>query len=305
MKSRFSLSIILFLFCITGFTFAQMSPQQIRYSKKQLNYYQKEVNRLQNKLSKTKNSALRNTIKEKINIDRSRINKIKDQLYQTKKASKPLSIEEKSAKIKNEITKLNAKLPKIKSSREKERIEELIKGYKRTQSALLESIPPLIITKRFIEAPTSEVPSAEAYIPTEAEDTITKAWENKLKASKFKIEIGLDYGYYSGITGVLGEIRAPFKFIVGPAVVSSRITAGLLQNKSGFRYAPVGFDIIINYPPGWITPAESYIGAGLNYPVLTSGRQTGKVGGAVFYGVEGEGFGGTIYCELGYGILRS
>jgi hypothetical protein len=54
-----------------------------------------------------------------------------------------------------------------------------------------------------------------------------------------------------------------------------------------------------------VTGVENYLGAGLNYTVLTTGRVMGDLGGQVFYGVDSNGFGGTLFCEVGLAMLRT
>jgi hypothetical protein len=50
---------------------------------------------------------------------------------------------------------------------------------------------------------------------------------------------------------------------------------------------------------------ENYLGVGLNYLVLTTGRRSGTVGGEAFYGIQSEGFGGMVFGEIGYAIMRT
>jgi hypothetical protein len=60
-----------------------------------------------------------------------------------------------------------------------------------------------------------------------------------------------------------------------------------------------------NFPPDWFSGVENYLGFGLNYVVLTTGRVSGSAGGQVLYGVESEGFDGRLFGEIGYGIVRT
>ena len=55
----------------------------------------------------------------------------------------------------------------------------------------------------------------------------------------------------------------------------------------------------------WCVSVENYVGGGLNYVVLTSGRVSGSLGGQLFYGIESKGFNGILFGELGIGILRT
>ena len=71
------------------------------------------------------------------------------------------------------------------------------------------------------------------------------------------------------------------------------------------RFAPVMFDIVLNFPAGWFTGVENYLGGGLNYVVKMTGQTAGTVGGQIFYGIESEGFGGKLFGEIGWAALRT
>ncbi len=104
----------------------------------------------------------------------------------------------------------------------------------------------------------------------------------------------------------MAEARLPLPYIIGPARTTCRVAAGLAQSVGMDRkYLPLYFDLIFNFPPGIITGTQNYVGAGLNYSVLTTGKKQGSIGGELFYGVEGEGFGGKVFGEVGYGMLRT
>ncbi|MBI5400462.1 hypothetical protein HZB07_07685 [Candidatus Saganbacteria bacterium] len=127
-----------------------------------------------------------------------------------------------------------------------------------------------------------------------------------LKQPRWRGEAGIIAGMFGGATGIFGELRLPLRYVFGPATTSYRVGGGLTQNADdNRRYVTVDFDGIINYPAGWLSGVDNYLGAGINYVVLTSGRIAGTFGGEVFYGVESRGFGGKLFAELGYGILRS
>ncbi|MBI5078504.1 hypothetical protein HZB08_00585 [Candidatus Saganbacteria bacterium] len=64
-------------------------------------------------------------------------------------------------------------------------------------------------------------------------------------------------------------------------------------------------DLIINFPPGWLSGTRNYLGMGLNYVAFASGMSPGTIGGQFFYGVEGGGFGGKVFGEAGYGMLNA
>jgi hypothetical protein len=128
----------------------------------------------------------------------------------------------------------------------------------------------------------------------------------KLGSGDLRHEIGGSAGFFAGTTAFLGEIRVPLRLIFGPATTTVRLATGLAQTKdSDRRLVPVNLDLIFNFPPGWFTGVENYLGAGLNYVALTSGRKQGTVGGQVSYGIVSSGFGGNVYGEIGYAILRT
>ena len=124
--------------------------------------------------------------------------------------------------------------------------------------------------------------------------------------SRFRYEFGANYGFFAGLTTVQGEFRVPLRVILGPATVNLRLATGLAQGREDSRrFIPVNLDLLFDFPPGWFTGVENYLGFGFNYLALTSGMKQGTVGGEVCYGVESGGFGGTVYGELGYAIVRT
>ena len=140
--------------------------------------------------------------------------------------------------------------------------------------------------------------SEEAVVSDEA---LAKAAERK-----GRFEIGGRAGLFASTTGIFGEVRFPLLRMVGLATTSVRLSGGFAQEEEGFRrYVPVCLDGMLNFPAGYITGVENYLGGGVNYVALTSGRVPGAFGGQVFYGVEGSGFGGKLFGEVGYGFMRT
>jgi hypothetical protein len=126
------------------------------------------------------------------------------------------------------------------------------------------------------------------------------------KGKRLEFEIGGSVGLFAGTTALLGELRFALPHIIGPATTSFRVAGAYAQSEdSSRRYAPLCVDGILNFPAGWFTGVDNYLGAGVNYVVQTSGRKSGSFGTEVFYGVDGEGFGGRLFGELGYGYLNT
>jgi hypothetical protein len=143
----------------------------------------------------------------------------------------------------------------------------------------------------------------KSFVPEKEEETVK---EVKKPVPRFSFEPGILAGLLGGATGIFAEVRIPLPLIIGPAATSFRVVGGIAQSEdTSRRYAPVQLDFILNFPPGWFTGVENYLGFGPNYVVRTTGKKSGQIGGEVFYGVESDGFGGKVYGEMGYGFLRT
>lgn len=169
---------------------------------------------------------------------------------------------------------------------------------------------PLAKDRSLPEKPSQEkageFPSEGEMITAETKVEADELPEKLEFQPQFKFEIGASSGLLAGATAFLGEARIPLRYVYGPATSSFRVALGYAQSKDGTRrYIPLQLDGILNFPPGIISGIENYLGMGLNYVLLTSGRTAGTIGGEVFYGVESEGFGGKLFGEMGYGMLRT
>lgn len=152
----------------------------------------------------------------------------------------------------------------------------------------------------FVPPPPVEISTQEAL-----EESISVEAKSAKKLIGFNYDLGGQGGVFAGTTGFFASARAPLGIVVGPAVTAVRLSAGLTQTMgSERRYAPVCLDLILNFPPGWFSGVENYLGAGFNYTARATGG-TGTVGGELFYGVQSEGFGGIVFGELGFAILRT
>ncbi len=213
-------------------------------------------------------------------------------------------------KIQREINRLEGRLKTVSASSKKAELKNLIEGHrarmKKLEAELNEIYESLLKGISSPEA-VSATPEVLPYVPeaiTEEGGALEIAEVGDQK--RFRFEIGATAGLFAGATGMLGEIRIPANYVLGPATSTLRIAGGLVQSEDeSRRYAPVHIDGVLNFPPGWFTGVENYLGAGLNYVVLTSGGKQGTVGGEIFYGIEGAGFGGKLFGEMGWGVLRT
>lgn len=209
-------------------------------------------------------------------------------------------------KLQKEIDRLKLKLKKTKAKQLKSDINDKIDLDQAKIVKIKNILYPKPKKKPAVKLPVRP-PTAEAMPSLEAgpEENVTR---EVVKARKIGLnyEAGLQGGVFAGTTGFFAGARAPLGIVLGPAVTTLRLSCGLAQTMdTGRRYVPVCLDLIFNFPPGWFSGVENYLGGGLNYTVLTTGRQQGTFGGELFYGIQSEGFGGIVFGELGFAILRS
>lgn len=202
-------------------------------------------------------------------------------------------------KVQNEITRLENRMAKEKASAKRMTFQQLIDGHKARIKKLEAELDKLT-------TPAVSTPEVE-YVPFEVkEEAVPTAEVMAADAKRFKFEIGGGVGLFASATAIGGEVRFAMPYVFGPATTSLRLSGGLMQSGDGSRrYAPVCVDGVLNLPPECVTGVENYVGAGLNYVIVTTGRVSGTVGGEIFYGVQSEGFGGKLFGELGWGVLRT
>lgn len=207
-------------------------------------------------------------------------------------------------KLQKEVARLKKKLAKTKLKRIRTEILDKIDLYQIQMGKLKKQLLPKAAEKpaRRVSATAEAIATVEA-APEEI-GALLEVEEKPKRAARH--EVGGVTGVFAGATIFMGEVRFPLKFIFGPATTSVRLSTGLAQSReTDRRYIPLNLDLIFNFPPGWFTGVENYLGAGLNYILLTSESKQGTVGGEVFYGVQSEGFGGMLFGELGYAYLRT
>lgn len=221
---------------------------------------------------------------------------------------KPVAAELK--RLDNKIAGLKARLAKAQKKQLKADITDLInllqakKAKIKTNLKLRELLP-----KKSGPKSSTRQGTTESSVSFEAgpEEPLNALPEIELKPrSRFRYEVGATYGFFAGMTSLLGEVRVPLRTVIGPTTVNLRLVTGLAQGRDdGRRFIPVNVDLIFNFPPGWFTGVENYLGCGLNYTALTTGQKSGTLGGELCYGVESEGFGGTVFGELGFAFIRT
>ncbi|MFH1386072.1 MAG: hypothetical protein ABIH50_00185 [bacterium] len=261
---------------------------------KRINELTKQVVELKQRLKTTKSKTIRINILDKIDLTNEEIAKLKGLIPQDN--TKLIN------KLKKQVAELKQRLKTTKSRTIRINILDKIDL---TNAEIAKLKPKPIAEERWVPVtpevePSFDLVTEEGVVSLEADKGLKKARQGSY------YEIGLSTGFFAGATVLLGEVRAPLRFIYGPATTSVRLMTGLAQNgETQARYVPVGIDLIFNFPPGVFTGVDNYLGVGLNYLVLTSGRKQGAVGGELFYGVESNGFGGVVFGEIGYSSVQA
>ncbi|MFC1568375.1 hypothetical protein ACFL37_01595 [Candidatus Margulisiibacteriota bacterium] len=210
----------------------------------------------------------------------------------------------KIAKIEAEIARLGGRLGQIEDDAKVNQLLSIIEDHEAHLEKLKKNLVEL--EKPKIEAATPEaVPETVPEVIAQPE-AVPQRDEEVSPSRRFNFEIGGMAGLFAATTGALGELRLPLPYIFGPATSSLRLAGGLCQSEDmSTRYASIHVDCILNFPAGWFTGVENYLGGGLNHVVRMTGPDTGTIGAQVFYGIESRGFGGKLFGEMGYGTLRS
>jgi hypothetical protein len=212
------------------------------------------------------------------------------------------------AKLDKDVNRLQKKLKATKNNQLKATINNKIKLEQAQIKQIKQRLYPKAV-KRPAAVPKISLPS-EPMVTMEVgseEGGVSAEGESNTKVrGGWRYEIGGNAGFFAGTTAFLAELKVPLRYVFGPATTALRLSSGLTQTKeTDRRLVPVNLDLIFNFPPGWFSGVENYLGAGLNYVVATSDGKQGTLGGELFYGVASAGFGGTVYGELGYAVLRT
>jgi hypothetical protein len=205
-------------------------------------------------------------------------------------------------KLQTEINQMKEKKASKKKIGEKEdKRDSLIRQQAKLEKNKLQK-------QRALANKKNELQTAEAFSENFSSEAVeeTGITIEARRVPLFRGELGATMGMFAAATGLFGELRFPLNSTIGPAATGCRLAGGYVQSAdAGRKYVTVQGDGILNFPAGWLTGVDNYLGAGINYVVLTSGRVPGTIGGEIFYGVEGDGFGGKLFGELGYGVLRT
>ena len=207
--------------------------------------------------------------------------------------------------LQKEISRLKLKLKKTKAKQLRTDINDKID----LDQAKIKKVKNILYPKPKKKAikPPVLPPTAEAMPSLEAgpEESISRE-AVKPRRIGINYEAGLHGGVFAGTSGFFAGVRAPLGIVLGPPVAAVRLSAGLTQTMAtDRRYVPVSLALVFNFPPGFFSGVENYLGGGLNYTALTTGQKPGTIGGELFYGIQSEGFGGIVFGELGFGVLRS
>ena len=305
---------------------AEYTPQEIANARSELAAYQKELNRLNDKLAGTNTAQLRSELTDKISLAQFKIAGLKKVIdsqnapaekVKTKPAAEPaqLSLADvhrlKAAitGLQKDINGLNRRLKATSAWRTRLDIVDKIDSETARIAALKKQLYPKKPAKPkpravFPQASVEAIATIEAF-PEEIISSEVVKPERRIRIG-FQPDVGFLAGFFAGASGVFGEVRVPVNVVIGPARPAVRLSTGFVQTTSADRrYVPVNLDLVLNLPPGWLSGVENYFGGGLNYTALTTGHKPGTIGGELFYGIQSDGFGGIVFGELGYAILRS
>jgi len=229
------------------------------------------------------------TDEQEVKEIKAQISKIRVQISQIKNKAKSAP-KAKQKKFQNEIDSYQVRIDKLIGKLAALEKQKIAKQKKLGRQTALSQTLEVIDSEEVVEIPSFETESVSPII----------------REKRTLFQVGGNIGLFAGVMGGIGELRLPLGKIVGPAKLALRFSGGLLQNDDmSKRYAPIMFDCLLNFPAGWFTGVENYLGIGGNYICRMTGGQAGTIGGQLCYGIESDGFGGKLYGELGWAILRT
>jgi hypothetical protein len=335
--ARGSLLLIFFVtLALAAARAAEYTPQEINNARSELAAYQKELDRLTNKLANTDTAQLRSELTDKIKLAQFKIIGLKKIIAPPAAPAKKVEAGPAAAQpvppaagparlslsdihrlkaaitgLQKDINGLNRRLKLTRAWQTRLDIVDKID----TETARIAAIKKLLYPKKkpakprpiafFHQTSVEAIATIESF-PEEVISSEAVKPERRIRIG-FQPDVGFLAGFFAGANGIFGEVRVPVsKVVIGPARPALRLSAGYAQTTSADRrYVPVNLDLVLNFPPGWLSGVENYLGGGLNYTALTSGHKAGTVGGELFYGVQSDGFGGIVFGEIGYAALCS
>ena len=339
--ARWSLLLILFMtLAFAAARAAEYTPVEINKAKSDLVTYENELTRLNNKLAATNTAQLRNELSDKIKLAQFKITGLKKVINSENAPAKKVITEPAEAQPVPPAARAAAEPAKM-TLADVHRLKATITGLQKdinglnrrlkiarawqtrldiidkidSETARIAAIKKLLYPKKkpakprpiavFQQAPVEAIATIESF-PEELVSTEVVKPERRIRIG-FQPDVGFLAGFFAGASGIFGEVRVPIsKLVIGPARPTLRLSTGYVQTTSADRrYVPVNLDLVLNFPPGWLSGVENYVGGGLNYTALTSGHKAGTIGGELFYGIQSDGFGGIVFGELGYAVLRS
>lgn len=122
------------------------------------------------------------------------------------------------------------------------------------------------------------------------------------------LEFGFSAGLLAGIPGAYAELRWNNPFTLEFASIKTGVMYADGKDTSGTerKHFLIFTDGVYRFVAASADNIGTYIGGGINYLAMTSGRVSGTVGGEVYLGLESKmSKGEYLYVEMGYGAVRT
>lgn len=122
------------------------------------------------------------------------------------------------------------------------------------------------------------------------------------------LEAGLSFGFFANIPAAVADLRWHNIMDIERASARTGViyAQGEDSNKTLRKHALLFADAVYRLDSMAMEGAGTYVGAGLNYLVYTSGRVSGIWAGQVYLGLDSRiSKREVLYVELGYGYIRT
>ena len=132
--------------------------------------------------------------------------------------------------------------------------------------------------------------------------------EQKKPASARPLEFGISLGLLANIPGACAELRWNQLFDNNNLSVKTGLMYADGNDANGFerKHALIFADGLWRLSQLEDNRVGIYIGGGLNYLALTTGRVSGAVAGETYVGLDSKiGRSETLYVEMGFGAIRT